>query len=245
MAAAAGQRARMPRPVAEEPSARALREEAKMLLRPEHIARFWLAVGDDPPHGRCLARLLCLLPLRREELTRLTWGKLRGVLPGDNLLMADAELFQGPRLELKAARMKGRRPQVKPLPPAAVALLREAHETRGADGPHVFSASAGRSPHIGWRRLAAGLREVCRDMPSGWVVHDIRGGIATAPGEAGEDEAVIARLLHHAPAARIGVTARYDRSRSLQPMLDALALWEAALLKAVAAEERRVAAAVT
>jgi integrase len=235
---------RMPRPVAEEPSARALREEAKVLLRPEHIARIWLAVGDDPPHVRCLVRLLCLLPLRREELTRLTWGELRGVLPEDNLLMADAELFQGPRLELEAARMKGRRPQVMPLPPAAVALLREAHEARGADGSHVFSASAGRAPYTGWRRLAAGLREACRDVPSGWVVHDIRGGIATALGEAGEDEAVIARLLHHAPAARIGITARYDRSRRLQPMLDALALWEATLLKGVAAEERRAAAAV-
>ena len=235
---------RMPRPVKEEPSARALREEAKVLLRPEHIARVWRAVEGEPVHVRCLVRLLCMLPLRREEATRLTWPEIRAVLPDDNLRVADADLFQGPRIEIAASRMKGRRPHILPLPPCAVALLVEAHGQRGADGPHVFSVSAGRAPYSGWRQLAKRLREACADLPPGWVVHDIRGGIATALGEAGEDEAVIARLLHHAPAARLGVTARYDRSRRLQPMLDALTHWGAVLMTAVAAEERRCAAAV-
>lgn len=233
----------MPRPVAEEPSARALREESKVLLRPEHIARIWRAVATEPAHVRTMVRLLCLLPMRREELTQLTWFELRGVLPDDNVLVADADLFQGPRIELPAARMKGRRPHSMPLSAGAVALLLEAHGDRGADGPQVFSASAGRNPYTGWRRLADKLREGCEGMPAGWVVHDIRGGIATAMGEAGEEESVIARLLHHAPAARIGITARYDRSRRLQPMLEALQRWEAVLAKAVAAEDRRVAVA--
>ena len=229
------------RPVAEEPSARALREESKVLLRPEHVAWIWRAVEGEPGHVRRLVRLLCLLPMRREELTQLAWPEVRSVLPDDNLRVADAELFQGPRLELAAARMKGRRPQIMPLPPLAVALLREGYEDRGEDGPHVFSASAGRKPYAGWRTLADRLRDMCPGLPAGWVVHDIRGGIATAMGEAGEEESVIARLLHHAPAARIGVTSRYDRSRRLRPMLEALERWEAALLKAVAVEERREA----
>lgn len=232
------------RPVPEEPSARAMREESKVLLRPEHVATIWCAADAEPPIVRDLVRLLCLLPMRREEITQLAWHEITHVLPGDNVVSASADAFDKPRLDIPADRMKGRRPQVMPLPAEAVSLLRRVHAMRGADGPYVFSVSAGRTAYAGWRKLADRLRARCPNLPGGWVVHDIRGGIASAMGEAGEDEGIIARLLHHAPAARLGVTARYDRSRRLQPMLDALARWEAALLAAVETERRRRVGAI-
>jgi hypothetical protein len=45
----------LPRPVSEEPSARALREESKVLLRPEHLARIWRAVEGEPGHVRVMS----------------------------------------------------------------------------------------------------------------------------------------------------------------------------------------------
>lgn len=229
----------VPKPVQLEPSARALKEQTKPELRPEHLARLWLAVEDEPARVRSLVRLLCLLPMRREELTRLSWHEVRAVLDTDNVVTADTDTFGGPRLDIPAGRMKGGRPQVMPLPPEAVAILRSMSSARGARGDYVFSASAGAKPYAGWRTLASRLHATCADMPRGWVVHDLRAGIVTTMGEAGEDEAVIARLLHHSEIARRGVTARYDRSRRLRPMLEALERWQAALFAAVTAEQRR------
>jgi integrase len=205
------------------------------------MARIWLAVSDEPPHVRHLVRLLCLLPLRRDELTDLSWSEVKGVTGKDVACKTDPDRYTGPNLDIPAHRMKGRRPQMMPLPPLALAILREANEDRGADGDYVFSVTAGRTPYAGWRTLAGRLSERCQDMPAGWVRHDIRGGISTALGERGVDEAIIARLLHHAPAGRIGITAKYDRSRRLASMLEALEIWEVELTGAVAAEEREQA----
>ncbi|MFT8246362.1 tyrosine-type recombinase/integrase [Roseomonas sp. BN140053] len=228
----------VPRPVAEEPGERALREETKVLLRPQHLAQLWRAAEEEQPHLRFLVRLLCLLPMRREEITGLSWSEIQGETEASTVETQDGGQFRGARLEIPAGRMKGRRPHVMPLPPRSVQLLRDLHGVRGI-GEFVFSVTAGRTPFAGWGTLAARLRKRCPDLPKGWVVHDIRGGIATAMGEAGEDEAVITRLLHHAPTARIGITAVYDRSRRLQQMSDVLENWEMRLLKEV---ERQVGA---
>lgn len=47
------------------------------------------------------------------------------------------------------------------------------------------------------------------------------------------DEMLIAFLLAHSIEAKIGITWRYDRSRRVRPMLDALTRWETLLLEAV------------
>jgi integrase len=135
--------------------------------------------------------------------------------------------------------MKGNRPHLVPLPPAAAGLLREMATHRGRRGPHVFSLTGRRTAFGGWQSLVDRLRRRCPDLPAGWVVHDFRTAIATAMGEALDtDEMLIARLLAHSVEARIGVTWRYDRSRRTGPMLGALTRWEGMLLEEVERQKR-------
>jgi integrase len=231
------------RPIAEEPSKRRLREGTKLLLGMPHLARVWLAVEDDEIHVRNLVRLLLLIPLRREEVTGLSWHEVKSLMNDESIVKLDHPAFDAPALDLPATRMKGKRPHMAPLPPLALSLVREMHEHRGTAGPFVFSPSAGKRKFAGWQTLMARLRRRCSDMPEGWTIHDIRTGCATAMGDMLDvDDSIIARLLSHSLETQLGVTFHYNLSRRVRPMLDALTRWEGLLLEAVEAERRRRAA---
>jgi integrase len=216
------------KPIRVEPSARRLQQGTKRVLLLSHLAALWLAVENEAEHVRGLLRLLLLLPLRRQEITELIWGEVRG-LTGE--VAVDATTFTGPRLDIPAERMKGNRPHLVPLPPIAAALLKSVAASRGNAGPYVFSATSGQSAFGGWQSLVDRLRRRCPDLPAGWTIHYFRTGIATTMGEELDiDEMLIARLLAHSMEARVGITWRYDRSRRIVPMLDALTRWETLLL---------------
>jgi hypothetical protein len=84
------------------------------------------------------------------------------------------------------------------------------------------------------------LRSRCADLPEGWHIHDFRTGFATEAGDRLDaEESVIARLLHHSNAARLGVTWRYDQSKRVNAMLRVLTEWQGLVLEAVEAEQRR------
>jgi integrase len=174
-------------------------------------------------------------------MTCLLWSEVKGVATDDNVLTMDPAAFHGPRLDLPKARMKGKkRPQMMPLTDLALELLREVEEQRGAFGEHVFSNTAGRTSFAGWQTLMVRLRKRCHEMPQGWNIHDLRTGIATEMGDRlNAEESIIQRLLHHSSAARLGITWRYDQSRRLNPMLEALKEWQELLVKAVEEEKRR------
>jgi hypothetical protein len=53
------------------------------------------------------------------------------------------------------------------------------------------------------------------------------------------DEMLIARILAHSMETRLGVTWRYDRSRRIRPMLDALTKWEELLMAEVGRIQQR------
>lgn len=229
------------RPVKVEPSQQRLNDGTKRVLRVGHFARIWLAVEDEPIHVRVLVRLLILMPLRREEMTGLMWPWVRAIGGDENVLTMDATAFTGPRLDLPASRMKGRkRRQLMPLPSLAVEMLGEMAETRGAGGDHVFPVSAGRTAFAGWQTLMVRLRKRCDDMPEGWHIHDFRTGFATEAGDRlNAEESVIQRLLHHSNAARLGVTWRYDQSKRADAMLRVLTDWQGLVMQAVDVEKRR------
>jgi integrase len=108
------------RPIAEEPSARREREGTKVILRLPELARVWLAVEDEPPRVRALVRLLLLLPMRREEITGLVWSEVKQPPEDAGAVPSDPTRFDGPCLDIQAWRMKGKRPQIMPLPPMAL-----------------------------------------------------------------------------------------------------------------------------
>lgn len=219
------------KPIRVEPSVRRLQQGTKRVLGLSHLAALWLAVEDEPDHVRVLLRLLLLLPLRRQEITNLEWREVKGLMGAIN---TEAVTYSAPRIDIPPHRMKGGRPHLVPLPSAAAALLREMQRVRGNAGPYVFSTTSGKTAFHGWQSLVDRLRRRCPDLPEGWTIHDLRTAIATAMGEELDiDEMLIARLLAHSMEARIGVTWRYDQSRRIRPMLDALSKWEALLLHEV------------
>ena len=229
------------RPVKVEPSQQRLNDGTKRVLRVGHFARIWLAVEHEPVHICVLVRLLILMPLRREEMTGLLWSWVKGIDDEENVLTLDPTAFTGPRLDIPASRMKGRkRPQLMPLPPLAVDMLREMAGQRGVGGEHVFSVNAGRTGFAGWQSLMARLRKRCDDMPDKWHIHDFRTGFATETGDRlNAEESVIQRVLHHSNAARLGVTWRYDQSKRVDAMLRVLTDWQALVVQAVEAEQKR------
>jgi integrase len=138
------------RPVRVEPSQQRLNDGTKRVLRVGHFARIWLAVEDEPIHVRVLVRLLILMPLRREEMTGMMWPWVKGIDGDENVLTLDPTAFTGPRLDIPSSRMKGKRPQLMPLPPLAAEMLKEMAQQRGTGGDHVFSVKVGRAAFAGW-----------------------------------------------------------------------------------------------
>lgn len=228
----------MPRPIGEEPNQKRLADDDRAALTPAHLAAIWSAVDAEPERVRALVRLLCLLPLRREELTQLRWSEVIGLdaVAGTGADDLDAAAL-GPHLDLPAGRMKGRRRQRMPLSAMAADILRSLKR----EGPFVFPGRDKETHYKGWTSLADRLRIATADagLPEGWVRHDLRGAIVTALEEADVAEAITARLLHHSEQSRRGVTARYSAAKRLNGMRDALDLWSRMLADAVEAQRRR------
>ncbi len=96
------------RPIGVEPSQRRERDGTKIVLRLEHLAQIWLAVAEERLHVRHLVRLLLLLPSRRQEITALSWPEVIDLADEKPVVSLDRTTFDGPRLDLPPARMKGR-----------------------------------------------------------------------------------------------------------------------------------------
>ena len=75
---------------------------------PDRYAGRWLAVAEERLHVRHLVRLLLLLPSRRQEITTLSWPEVIDLADEKPVVSLDRTTFDGPRLDLPPARMKGR-----------------------------------------------------------------------------------------------------------------------------------------
>jgi integrase len=190
-----------------EDSQRREREEALRVLSMDELAAVWRAAEADGSRiVSALARLLILVPLRREEWTGLRWDEIE-------------ETAEGVTLRLPASRMKGKRPHAVPLPDEAAAIVRAMPRL----GPYVFTTD-GKKPFAGWRTAADRLRAAA-GLAAPWVIHDLRRSAATHMGEAGISEATIAGLLAHSRRRIAGITATYDRSERIEEKRAALDRW--------------------
>lgn len=191
-------------------------EGALRVLSLGELVKIWNAAAQDPsPILSAIVKCLIFVPLRREEWTRLRADEID-------------RACNGWIIRLPAARMKGKRPHVIPLPTNVQALIESVPET----GDWVFSVK-GERPFSGWSRAAKRLAKNA-NLSEPWEIHHIRRGVATCMGDMGIREATVARILAHSPRRTMGVTRTYDRSDRLPEILDALDRWATRFLAAVA-----------
>ncbi len=212
------------KPTKEEPSAARRREGTEPLLDTNELARLWNAAPTLP--GSVIPDLLkCLLlvPLRREEWTGLEWREIRENFSADG--------WKGTALLIPAARMKGRRPAIVPLPSAVIDILKSRHKLTGRS-KHVFSVPGKDSSFAGWRRgadmlraaLGAGLPVNARR--DDWSPHTIRASLATAMvRDLAAEELLVGRILQHSARSVLGITDTYQRSARLAEQADLLSRW--------------------
>jgi integrase len=233
------------KPTREEPSAARRREGTEPLLDMTELAKLWNAAPKLP--GAVLGDLLrCLLlvPLRREEWTGLRWAERREGFTAD--------AWKGTALRLPAARMKGRRPAIVPLPATAAEILAARHKFTGK-GEYVFAVPGKDSAFAGWRRGADKLRAALgadlppRQLRDDWSPHTIRASVATAlVRDLGADELLVGRILQHSPRSALGITDTYQRSSRLTEQAELLERWSEHLqIVAAATKDQRPAAAET
>ncbi|SOD90201.1 tyrosine-type recombinase/integrase [Caenispirillum bisanense] len=209
------------RPVKEEPSERRQREETERVLDLAELAALWRGLDDDPsPTLRALLRLLMLVPLRREEVTELSWAEYEPE--------GAAEDYRGPLLRIAADRMKGTRPAVVPLPARAAALVEERRDAAGLS-PFVFPGRSAKAAFKGWRNGARrAIEALQRELPEAapFTIRDIRRSVASAlVRDLGADELLVKRILQHSTRAALGVTAVYQKSKRLREQAAVLQAW--------------------
>ncbi len=218
------------KPTKEEPSAVRRREGTDPLLDLTELAKLWNIAPTLP--GAVLGdlvRCLLLVPLRREEWTGLRWTEHRDGFTADG--------WKGMALRLPAARMKGRRLAIVPLPNAAADILARRHKLTGK-GEYVFAVRAHNGPFGGWRRGADTLRDALgaglppKQRRDDWSPHTIRASVATAlVRDLGADEFLVGRILQHSPRSALGITDTYQRSSRLAEQADLLERWSEHLQK--------------
>jgi integrase len=172
------------------------------VLNDDEIRRIWHACDDGVgwPYADFI-RLSLLLGQRRGEIARMERGELD----------LDRALWTIP-----ASRMKGGITHAVPLPPAAVAIIRDAPKVCER---YVLATAPGQA-------IAAFVRPKRRlDAASGvtgWVVHDLRRTVRTGLAALRIDSDVAERVIGHVIG---GVRGVYDCHAYLDEKRDALERW--------------------
>jgi integrase len=174
-----------------------------------------------------MARLLMILPSRKNEIILMERSELH--------LDALHPMWVLPKTRAKNRRAKNATDHVTPLPPQAVAILRDAlaHST---DDRYVFgSPSGGPFAHniLNDRlRLAFGGKKIVVDRDGAsipiapFVLHDLRRSIATHMTRMSVPRLIVAKLLNHSAGDRDTVTGEvYDRNEYLPERRTALEQW--------------------
>ena len=197
----------------------------KRTLTEDEMRAFWRAL-DGPGFDTVTAdalRLQLLLGARILEITGMARSELE--------LEADVPLWT-----LPAARSKGNRDVPRPLPPMALAIIRE--RINASRSAFVFASPINAvQPILRGAPTKALKRAADRGMiPSGFTPHDLRRTCRTNWARLGIAETVAKKLLGHVPPKSDVTAAVYDQHDYLSEMQAALALWEDRLIKIVSAQ---------
>jgi integrase len=199
-------------------------EARDRVLSMAELAAIWRTAEGLEPVYRDLVHLLVATGQRRAEVAGMTWGEI--------------DLAKG-LWTLPAGRTKARRQHVVPLGKAAQAALEARRGAFLRDPPPLALVMPtltvdGRSeaPVSGWNWLKRELDR--RSGIAGWRLHDVRRSVVSHCAEAGADVATLDTLLNHASSVtRGGVIGTYQRATLLEPMRQAVALWDRLLTEAL------------
>ena len=182
------------------------------VLSHDELRKVWRAADKIGGAGAAFVKLLMLLGQRRDEVR----------------CMRRAEMVAGTSHWLiPAARNKGKRDHLVPLPPAAVEII----EALPRGGPYVLG-TADAPPLPSHHRLKQSLER--ESGVAGWVLHDLRRTFSTELAALGVSADIRERLLNH---AQPGLEQTYNVYAYIDENADALARW-ADRLAAIVSEGR-------
>jgi len=212
-------------------------EVSRRFLSPDELVAFLKALdafkGVTPTvkHG---LRLLLLLGVRSGELLRAEWSQVD--------LEASTLTVPPEHQKLTKERERRARPWVVPLPPTAVAILKELKVFADALGSRYVMASlhgdgealTEKALNHAMRRLFTGDQPPLRFEGERPTPHDLRRTVRTHVEETlGVPEAIAERLLNH---VRGGVVDTYARGDFVAQRREALTAWDAYVARLVAGE---------
>jgi integrase len=184
-------------------------------LSTEEVGRLWNSIGTTPginPKVRLALRVLFLTAQRAENITgaRIDWIR-------PNLDVAN------PVMVVPAAEMKVKSDDhILPLPPAVVALFKEAIAL-GPSSEFIFSSAKSKSGHVSRFAIPEAMEAVCAHAGISDVHgHDFRHLQKTWLAEQLVPKDVRDKITHHG-VSRIEHT--YNSAKLQKPVLDALNKW--------------------
>jgi integrase len=176
-------------------------------LSDAELRLIWSACQSDA-FGR-IVQLLILTGCRRSEVGDLKWSEID---------------FDTGVMVIPGERIKGKRPLILTLPPAALEILRTVPRRDGQE--FVFGGKSGRAGFIGYAyatmALNARIAAAAGRPLAPWTLHDLRRTMRTGLGCIGVAPHIAELVIGH---SRQGVEAIYDR-HSYQPEIKtALLRW--------------------
>lgn len=198
------------------------------VLDDHDLALVWRAAGRlEYPFGPMI-QLLVLTGQRRNEVAGMRWSEVD---------------FDKATWTIPSERSKNHLAHTVPLPPAAVAILKELPRI-GKEG-FAFTVT-GESSVSGFSRAKARLDKAMLQMQreedeeaeaiASWTLHDLRRSLASGLARLGVQLPVIERILNHVSGSFAGVVGVYQRHSFADEMRGALDRWAAHLDRVVAGE---------
>lgn len=164
-----------------------------------------------------MLQLLAITGQRLSEIANLSWREVD---------------LTRKQLVIPAARMKGKRDHMVPLPPVALAILKKVPEF--SQGGYVFTTTHGRQPVSGFSkaklRLDAAMVVALGGELLQWGFHDLRRTARSGFSPLPFSDTVKERILAHLPR---GVHGIYDRNEYLPERRRCLRLWAVHLMRIV------------
>jgi integrase len=178
------------------------------VLTLDEVRQVYAASYDLGPLWGPLYRLRILTAQRLGDIAKAEW--------------ADID-FEARRYSIPGSRTKNGKPHIVHLSAPALAEL-EAMKSQTGETPFVFTTT-GTTPVSGFGKVNAKLYKLAG--VSDWRPHDFRTAFASALCEAGEDEAVVDRILNHSASssAPSAVARVYNRASKLPQRAAALDRW--------------------
>ena len=187
---------------------------ARVLSDAELAAVLTAALRTPYPFGP-LAALLVLLGQRRGETGALRWEWI------------DDEKRE---ITLPPEITKNGREHVFPYGDMTAAALARIPRT----GPWLFPSRGNDKPYSGWSKAKATFDKRLDGGVAAWTLHDLRRTLRTKWAEFGILREVAEKYINHISGAHAGVEGIYNRFQYLEPMREAVRLWERKLISLTA-----------